>query len=293
MSIDLSRRTFLETIGVAGATAAVGTTRAEAAPVADREEFRGLLIDTRRCIGCRTCETACAKAKGLPAPKLAPAELESTRRTSDQALTVVNRYVTDSGYAFVKNQCMHCNQPACASVCLTKALVKNETGHVTWNGDKCMGCRMCMASCPFDVPKFEYSSWNPAIVKCDLCYDRTTKEGKNPACVDACAPKAITFGTRRELLRIARERIAKEPGKYVEHIYGEHEAGGTALMYLASTEFDQLGLNATIGNEPYPQLSKPFLSMVPLIFTVLPVMMLGLQRATRKAEQKQAGEESR
>ncbi len=277
----ISRRTFAKTIGVAAATATVGAGAAKAAPSTSRDEFRGMLVDTTRCIGCRSCEAACAAVKGLPAPDLGPNQVERVRTTSDRALTVVNRYATNSGYAFLKNQCMHCNQPACASVCLTKALLKTESGQVIWRGNKCMGCRMCMVSCPFDIPKFEYSSANPAILKCDLCYDRT-KDDKKPVCVEACPAKALTFGTRRELLQIARERIEKNRGTYVDSIYGEHEAGGTGVMYLSSVDFAELGMNQTLGNEPYPKLSKPFLSAVPLIFTVLPVFMLALNRATRK-----------
>ncbi len=291
MSIKaISRRTFVKTIGVAGATVAVGTGTAQAAPDTSREEFRGMLVDTTLCIGCRSCEAACATVKGLPAPDLGPAAVESVRQTDSRYRTVVNRYVTDSGYTFIKNQCMHCNQPACASACLTKALIKTESGQVVWRGDKCMGCRMCMVSCPFDVPKFEYDSANPEIVKCDLCWDRTSN-GKNPACVDACPAKAIIYGTRRELLRTARERIHRNPDKYVDHIYGEHEAGGTGVMYLSNVDFGQLGVNTSVGTEPYPNLTKPFLSAVPLAFTVFPVFMLALNRATRKDE-KQHDEES-
>lgn len=281
MSNQISRRSFAKAVGVAGATLTVGTGAVQAAPSKNRDEFHGILVDTTRCIGCRTCEGACAASKGLPAPDLSPTQVDRERKTSDHALTVVNRHETKSGYAFLKSQCMHCDQPACASVCLTKALLKTETGQVIWRGNKCMGCRMCMVSCPFDVPKFEYSSWNPKIVKCDLCDERTSKGGK-PACVEACPAGALTFGTRRELLRTARERIEKNPGTYIDHIYGEHEAGGTGVMYLSRVDFGQLGLNESVGNEPYPQLSKPFLSAVPLIFTVLPVLMLGLSRATRK-----------
>ncbi len=277
----ISRRTFVQTVGVAGATVAVGAGTASAAPAKSADEFHGILIDTTRCTGCRSCEVACAQSKGLPAPELGPAHVDQVRKTSPNALTVVNRYATDSGYSFLKSQCMHCNQPGCASVCLTKALVKTEAGPVTWNGNKCMGCRMCMVSCPFDIPKFEYDSWNPEIVKCDLCNQRT-KEGKNPACVDACPAKALHYGTRRELLRAGRERIQNNKEQYIDHIYGEHEAGGTGMMYLAGSDFGQLGMNTSVGNEPYGKLSKPFLSAVPLIFAIFPVFMLGLHRATHK-----------
>jgi Fe-S-cluster-containing dehydrogenase component len=276
----ISRRSLFRTIGIAGATAAIPAV-AKAEPETSGDEFHGLLIDTTKCIGCRTCEAACATEHGLPTPDLGPAALERVRDVSDTELTVVNRFATTAGYTYAKKQCMHCNQPACASACLTKALLKTETGEVIWRGEKCMGCRLCMVSCPFDVPKFEYDSANPAILKCDLCHERT-KAGKVAACAEACPAKAITFGTRRELLQIARHRLESTPGKYSDHIYGEREAGGTGVLYLTAVNAGQLGMNTRVGNEPYPQLTKSFLSTVPLAFTILPVLMLGINRATRK-----------
>jgi Fe-S-cluster-containing dehydrogenase component len=191
---------------------------------------------------------------------------------------------------FVKGQCMHCNQPACASACLTKALLKTEEGPVIWRASKCMGCRMCMVSCPFGVPKFEYDSANPKIVKCDLCWERLEAGGK-PACVEACPAGALTFGTRRELLRTARERIHREPDRYVDHIYGEHEAGGTGVLYLASVPFEQLAMDTTLGDVPYPELAKPFLSSVPVVLILFPALMLALARS--RAEQVAEREEPR
>ena len=107
----------------------------------------------------------------------------------------------------VKKQCMHCNEPACAAACLTQAMYKTKEGPVIWRGDKCMGCRYCMVSCPFDIPKFEYHSANPKIQKCDLCYDRIIK-GEIPACVEICG-EALTFGTRRELIAKPEKELQK------------------------------------------------------------------------------------
>jgi Fe-S-cluster-containing dehydrogenase component len=276
------------TVGTVGAGAlAPAAAQATATPAT---EFRGMLVDTTRCIGCRECEAACAAAKGLPAPDLGPAARENIRSTGPSALTVVNRQATDGGYMFVKDQCMHCNQPACASACLTKALLKTEEGPVIWRASKCMGCRMCMVSCPFGVPKFEYDSANPKIVKCDLCWERLEAGGK-PACVEACPAGALTFGTRRELLRTARERIHREPDRYVDHIYGEHEAGGTGVLYLASVPFEQLAMDTTLGDVPYPELAKPFLSSVPVVLILFPALMLALARS--RAEQVAEREEPR
>lgn len=241
-------------------------------------EPMAILVDTTKCLGCRMCEIACAKANGLPEPpqKVEPGEL---RTTSETQWTVVNRYDTDNGPVNVKTQCMHCLQPACASACLTKAMLKTPEGPVVWRGDKCMGCRFCMISCPFDIPKFEYHSANPRIQKCRMCWERLA-EGEVPACVDNCPAKCTVFGTRSELLDLARARIYGEPDKYVHHIYGEHEAGGTSVLYLASVPFDQLGFRTDLGTTAYPTFTRDFLYAVPFVLTLFPPFLLALSKAS-------------
>jgi Fe-S-cluster-containing dehydrogenase component len=193
---------------------------------------------------------------------------------------VVNRHETSRGDVYVRRQCMHCLQPACAAACLTKAMAKTEEGPVVWNADKCMGCRFCMISCPFDVPKFEYDSANPRVLKCGMCWERL-EEGELPACVKACPMKALTFGPRSELLEEARRRFYEAPDRYVHHIYGEHEAGGTSMLYLASVPFEQLGFRTDLGTTPYPDLTRGFLYSVPFILTVAPPFLLALSKASR------------
>jgi Fe-S-cluster-containing dehydrogenase component len=271
----MDRRSFLKTSGVACATLA-GARKAGAQDNANPEEFVGVLVDTTRCIGCRGCEVACALAHGLPVPDVAnDGALESTRTTSTTQLTVVNRHETDAGEVYVKRQCMHCWQPACAAACLTNAMAKTESGPVTWDGDKCMGCRYCMVSCPFDVPKAEYEDWNPKIQKCDLCWDRL-QAGQRPACVEACPRDALMFGTKRELMEIARVRIYHHPEDYQHQIYGEFEAGGLGWLYLAAAPFDQLGFPTNLGTTPYPEYTRDFLYSVPLIFFGMPAFLYGL-----------------
>lgn len=273
----ISRRGFLGAVGAAGAGVLVAEPAA-AATAPPSGELHGMLVDTTRCIGCRACEVACAESHGMDTPDLGEAAVESVRPLGPDSLTVVNRFATDDGYRFLKGQCMHCNQPACASACLTKALLKTEGGPVIWRADKCMGCRMCMVSCPFDVPKFEYDEAIPSILKCDLCWDRL-QQGQEPACVEACPADAITYGPRRELLRIARERIHGAQDRYADHIYGEHEAGGTGVLYLSSVPFEQMAMDTAIDSTPYPELSKPFLATVPVVLVLFPAFMLALNRA--------------
>lgn len=241
-------------------------------------EPMGVLVDTTKCLGCRICESACAEANGLPKPD-ADVDMTEPRKTSPTQWTVISRYETEKGTVTVKKQCMHCLQPACATACLTRAMHKTPEGAVAWDGDKCMGCRFCMVSCPFDIPKFEYHSANPKIQKCVMCWERL-QEGKLPACVEKCPVGALQFGKRAELIDIARKRIYAEPDKYVPHIYGEHEAGGTSFLYLASVPFDQLGFRTDLGDTPYPMYTREFLYAVPLVLTLLPPFLLGLSRAT-------------
>ncbi|MBN2614870.1 MAG: 4Fe-4S dicluster domain-containing protein [Bacteroidales bacterium] len=283
MKID--RRNFFKVLGVTGTTVALGGTL-NAAPKNQKEtEFYSILCDSTRCVGCQTCEFSCAEANGLPEPTEGP-EVGVVRKTTEKSRTVVNAYKTSKGEVYVKTQCMHCSQPACAAACLTRAMDKTKEGPVVWNGNKCMGCRYCMVSCPFNMPKFEYHSANPIIQKCTLCYERI-KEGKIPACVANCPAQALTFGKRRDLLKEARKRIVENPGQYVDYIYGEHEAGGTGFLYLSPVPFHELGFNTRIQKSSYPELSKGFLYSVPSIFVLWPPVLLGIYEATKNNQLKE------
>ena len=266
-------------MGITGAALATGTGLKSAPASENNVEFYGILYDSTRCAGCQTCESACAEANGLPAPE-GSIEAGVIRKTDEAHRTVVNSYNTSKGESFVKKQCMHCNEPACTAACLTRAMYKTREGAVIWRGDKCMGCRYCMVSCPFDVPKFEYHSANPRIEKCNMCFGRVS-EGKLPACVENCPAEALIFGKRRDLIHEARKRISDNPDQYVDHIYGEHEAGGTGFLYLSAVPFNELGFNTSLQNESYPSLSKGFLYSVPAIFVLWPAMLLGLREATK------------
>lgn len=245
------------------------------------KEFMAILVDTTKCIGCRACEVECAHSHGLCPPKEDEERVFETRRsTSTTSLTVVNRYSTEKGTFFVKTQCMHCNIPACVAACLVKAMKKRPEGQVTWE-ENCMGCRLCMYSCPFEVPKFEYESPTPQIRKCDMCFLRYMN-GKIPACVEACPREALIFGTRRELLLEARRRIALYPDRYFPHIYGEKEVGGTCYLYLASVPFEKLGFRVDLESKPLPEYTTGFLYSVPFVLVLWPLFLLGLNRITKK-----------
>jgi Fe-S-cluster-containing dehydrogenase component len=255
-------------------------------------EFFGILVDTTRCIGCRRCEKACAEVNGLPIPDISESAneevLKNIRKTSETQYTVINKYETEKGIVYVPKRCMHCNQPGCAAACLVKAMRKRPSGHVTWDLN-CIGCRLCMISCPFDIPKFEYNKAMPRIQKCNLCWDRF-KKGEIPGCVEVCPTQALMFGTRRNILEEGKRRITTNPDKYISHIYGEYEVGGTSHLYLSSVPFEQIGFRKDLGTTPYPEYSTGFLYAVPFIFVLWPIAMLGINRATKKENQHKDGE---
>jgi Fe-S-cluster-containing dehydrogenase component len=146
-----------------------------------------------------------------------------------------------------------------------------------------------MVSCPFDVPKFEYHSANPKIQKCNLCWERLN-EGQEPACVTNCPMKALTFGRRNDLLREARQRMYQEPDRYVDHIYGEHEVGGTSWLYLAGVSFEQLNFRTQLGTTAFPKFTEHFLYSVPVVLTLVPAFLLAVSNATKRSDEPHEGE---
>ena len=272
----MDRRNFLKIAGAAGASMICSEARASVKIDPDAPEFYGVLVDTTRCIGCRSCEVACSTENSMYVPDIEnDGALETFRPTDEKQWTVVNRFETSEGDVFVKRQCMHCWQPACTAACPTKAMYKTELGPVVWDGDRCMGCRFCMISCPFEMPKFEYDSWNPKIQKCTLCSHRIT-EGGIPACVEACPTDAIIYGHKRDLMEVARIRVYNHPDKYVHKIYGEYEAGGTGWLYLSAVPFDEIGFRTDLGTTPYPEFTKDFLFSEPLVLLGATAFLSGL-----------------
>ena len=173
-----------------------------------------------------------------------------------------------------KVQCNHCKEPACASACPIHAYSKTPEGAVRYDREPLLRMPVLHDRLPLlaSRPMTTQSALEPKIVKCTMCYETRVKHGKITACAEACPAGAITFGKRDELIKIARNRIEKNPDKYIDHIYGEHEAGGTNWIYLSGVPFEQLGFPANVPNKPPIELTKGFLSSVPLVFTIWPAL---------------------
>jgi Fe-S-cluster-containing dehydrogenase component len=272
--MTMTRRGALKVLGAAAAGAAVALPAEARTARKHSPEDVGLLFDATRCIGCRACVTKCREANGkapdvkmiVGAPYDAPADLNGT------TLTVIKQWASEDRNGFVKAQCMHCADPACASVCMMGSLHKGPRGVVEYDVERCVGCRTCQIACPFNVPKFQWASATPQIVKCEMCRHRWA-DGKGCACAEACPRGAVITGTRPSLLEEARRRLAATPSAYQGGIYGATEAGGTACLYLSPVGFGPLGLPA-LGSEPAPALVETIQHGIYQGF-VAPVVLFG------------------
>jgi formate dehydrogenase iron-sulfur subunit len=290
--MSISRRKFLGWLGAAGIGSTVGRQARAAtnAHFAGYSDAMGVLFDNVQCIGCRRCEAACNTVNELPKPDRPfddLAVLNTPRRTHAGTYTVVNRYDArgpDKPPVFRKIQCNHCLEPACASVCFVRAFTKTPSGAVTYDASVCVGCRYCMIACPFEIPTYEYDqAFTPRVQKCTLCHPRITK-GLLPGCVASCPTEALIFGRRTDLLKTARQRIARYPDRYIDHVYGENEMGGTGWLYLSGVAFNRVGMREDLGVTPAPALTAGSLGAVPIVVGLWPVLLTGIYAINQRKE---------
>ena len=228
------------------------------------------LIDMTKCTGCRGCQVACKQWNQLDAEQtefFSGEGYQNPPAMSEYTFTRIKfRDYQKNGqneFAFYKEMCMHCDDPACASVCPVGAFEKTAEGPVIYKADRCIGCRFCMIACPFGVPKYEWSKGLPLVKKCTGCYSRIT-EGLQPACATTC-PTAISYGPRDEMIKLAEQRLSKHPDKYLPKLYGKEEAGGTTVLYLTNLPFDELGFKP-VTLRPLPEYTWQALRFVPAAF---------------------------
>ena len=274
-----NRRNFLKgclaASGAAVAATAV-TTKAEARETRERPpEALGLLYDATLCVGCKACVAACKQANNNPAEFSTVDQLWDTPLdTSGKTFNLIKMYRSgtmetkdseDNGFAFMKTSCMHCADPSCVSACPVSAMTKDpKTGIVEYSADACIGCRYCVAACPFGIPKYQYDSPTGKIGKCELCRHRY-KDGHYSACAEVCPTGATLYGKTSDLLVEAKRRLALKPGSvatfprgnisggkdqsyenvvgnYKQHVYGEKEYGGTQVLKLSAVDFQKVGM---------------------------------------------------
>jgi Fe-S-cluster-containing dehydrogenase component len=298
--MDISRRGALKVaaLGVASATG-VRTAEARERPVPP-EDATGMLYDSTLCIGCKACVVACRDANELSLERdstLYDDAFDLTGRTAN----IIKLHKDGQTAAFIKQQCMHCVDPACAAACMMGSFQKRDHGIVTWVPDKCIGCRYCQVACPFDVPKFEWDSPLPRMVKCQMCLAKAggTNPGQlnevgEPACCEVCPRDAVIYGDYEELKAEAQARIEADPDRYNPRVYGLDDLGGTQVLYLApaGVEFADLGL-PEYGPESVPhtpvglqhRIYKGFIAPVALY-----AVLAGLTMRSRRANEKELAE---
>ena len=270
--IKIGRRRFLKISSFAAATAAflISNQSADllpailADPAAQDANEYGMLITPTQCIGCMNCVHACKSVH------------DGTPGTFYTDVMKIKRYASNAPIL-----CMHCEDPPCATACLTGAITKLDEGPVTINQDKCIGCKFCVSACPFHIPQFD-----PAVGKvrkCDMCQKRIA-DGLNPQCVDVCPVEARYFGTYEEIIAEGTEK-AQEIGGIL--IYSK----GTSTVYVAKREhleeLEKSGINLP---EEYPAWARSMtnlarysrFSLVPFALGIIGHLLLWTRRKTRE-----------
>ena len=302
-NFNLSRRSFLK-IG-AGAAALAGLSLPGTARASGGKEGLATLIDLSLCDGCAdrqipACVEACksinrdkipAIAKDIPEPWPRKTvedwsqKKEVFNRLTPYNFIYVHEVQVDGKKYFIPRRCMHCDSPACATICPFSANHKEKNGAVVIDQDKCFGGAKCKDVCPWEIPQRQSGvglylqvlpgyMGNGVMYKCDLCNERL-KTGKLPGCVEACPRKALLIGPRKEIEKIAEDRVRAMNGS----IYGKKENGGTSTFYVSPVSFEKI--NAAIEKKPgrpdmKPDVQRRMNATEPLGKAVLAAPVLGV-----------------
>lgn len=219
-----------------------------------------ILVDVTKCTACEKCVMACVEQNKLDPNK---AELDRATKSDGLSANRLSTIMKVSDNRFARKSCMHCLEPSCVSACLVGGLTKSPEGSVIYDPDKCIGCRYCMLACPFHIPRYQWDKIAPFMNKCDMCYDRITNS-QLPACVEACPQGVLEFGDRDAMLNKAKNRMKEIPGKYLNHIWGENEFGGTSVIYISDVDLSSIGWPSP-DTGSIPGLTEPLIHKTPFI----------------------------
>lgn len=221
---------------------------------------QAFLLDLTQCIGCQACEVACNAGNELGEDKRYIRISERVRGTFPDLIG-----------SFDNHRCYHCTDAACVNVCPTGALFQ-EDGLTRLNASACSGCRYCVQSCPYGVPRMV----DGVSTKCDGCRD-VTKAGGTPWCVTTCPSDALRFGERSEIAAEAHARATVMRMKYPNaQVYGESQAGGLGVIMVLPDEPEVLGLPADPQIPTSAAVVEEFVTPVNLGVTAAAMVGMGL-----------------
>ena len=230
-----------------GGTVGLGIKRISASkePDTTTKEYPPLaiLVDISACIGCKACEAACQQWHDLTQPIMTPEEVVQRRIAGYQShpdlrhdlfmLMKFNEGETHRGFTWfiTKYQCMHCAEPGCLIACPAPgAVIQYQNGIVDFDHSKCIGCKMCLVGCPFDVPRYDANNkpW-----KCNFCVDRVAA-GLEPACVKTCPTQCLTYGFKEDMVEKGMKIVEqlKKRGYPNATLYDPAGVGGTGYIYV-------------------------------------------------------------
>ncbi len=222
---------------------------------------KAIKFDSTRCIACHACQVACKRWWELEAEKTTLSAKKGTEWTNPPDLTpktwMLVKFVgtgkgDDFRWRFAQERCMHCLNPSCRNVCPVGAITKYDNGPVVINVDVCIGCKYCVAVCPFRIPRYDAAT--NKTYKCTMCPDRI-REGMGPACVETCPTDALEFGEREEMLAKALEKRDRIKG----YIYGDTENEGTSVFIVTDVPPEQMGYHKVAKTQPASMQIKDFI----------------------------------
>lgn len=175
----------------------------------------GFLVDTERCIGCHSCEMACKN------------EFQSEPGVRWRKVYPINeqRYSL-SERNHISLACNHCERPECLRVCPVKAYTKRQDGIVMHDQRRCIGCKMCIMACPYEVP--QYNVRLHKVEKCNMCSERLDR-GEKTACVSGCPAEALSvidlneaqpYGLQIDLPGMPSPEITNPTTRFIKPVIG-------------------------------------------------------------------------
>jgi formate dehydrogenase iron-sulfur subunit len=241
-----------------------------------------ILTDVTRCTGCEACVEACKQANHLEASDVPWRWQDDASALSATRWTTIHH--TAEGRS-VRDQCRHCLDPACVAACPVGALHPTPEGAVAYDPTICLGCRYCILACPFRAVRFDYGSPDPEVARCTLCRPAILAgERTEPACTAACPNGATVFGERQALIAEAHRRIAADPHRYIDHVWGEHDLGGTSVLYISDVDLAAFGWPEHAPDEPAAHLTRAIMHTVPITFLGMCAGLAGVSWIIRRRQ---------